>query len=446
MTGAGSLSDMSMMDLFRMEAENHCATLTQNLLDLEQDPASPTLLESLMRAAHSVKGAARIVGLDPAVRIAHAMEDVFVAAQKRQLSVQQDHIDLLLKGVDLLTAVAHLADTETDGWFSEHIGQIAALTEKFSSFIEKRGGIPPAAPVEKPPTVQEQKGSPSLPSVKMPAAIDPGNMTMMDLFRMEAENHCSTLTRNLLALEQDSAAPTLLESLMRAAHSIKGAARIVELDPAVRLAHAMADVFVAAQKKQVIVQQGHIDLLLKGVDALTSIARLVDIEAEGWLSEHKGPIDDLVHALSSLLEKKKSAEAPALARPSSPIEAVAQPVSLPRPDISKDAGDTPGTTPKAESQAKKEDKGKDRDLRVSAEGMNRLMGLAGEVLVESRWLPSFAFTMLRLKRRQDELLQAMEKTRDDLRGIQSGIDDRWKTVSWNNAGNSTSAGISWPRP
>ena len=34
-----------------------------------------------MRAAHSLKGAARIVGLDAGVGVAHAMEDCFVAAQ-----------------------------------------------------------------------------------------------------------------------------------------------------------------------------------------------------------------------------------------------------------------------------------------------------------------------------------------------------------------------------
>ena len=30
------LSNMSMMDLFRMEAENHCAVLSEDILALEQ--------------------------------------------------------------------------------------------------------------------------------------------------------------------------------------------------------------------------------------------------------------------------------------------------------------------------------------------------------------------------------------------------------------------------
>jgi two-component system sensor histidine kinase and response regulator WspE len=110
----GNLGDMSMMDLFRMEAENQCNQLSGNLLALEQDPTASDLLESLMRASHSVKGAARVVELHPAVQIAHAMEDVFVAAQEDKISLDQDGIDILLQGVDMLSTISQVADDETD--------------------------------------------------------------------------------------------------------------------------------------------------------------------------------------------------------------------------------------------------------------------------------------------------------------------------------------------
>ena len=53
--------DMSMLDLFRMEAENQCNQISEDLIALEQDPSAADLLESLMRASHSVKGAARFI-------------------------------------------------------------------------------------------------------------------------------------------------------------------------------------------------------------------------------------------------------------------------------------------------------------------------------------------------------------------------------------------------
>ena len=85
---SGDLSGFSMMELFRMEAESHTATLSAGLVSLEGTSAAPEVIEPLMRAAHSLKGAARIVGLDAAVRVAHAMEDCFVAAQKGKLVLQ----------------------------------------------------------------------------------------------------------------------------------------------------------------------------------------------------------------------------------------------------------------------------------------------------------------------------------------------------------------------
>ena len=47
----------------------------------------------------------------------------------------------------------------------------------------------------------------------------------------------------------------------------------------------------------------------------------------------------------------------------------------------------------------------DRVLRVSAENLNRLLSLAGESLVESRWVKPFAESLLRLKRLQHDLEQ-----------------------------------------
>ena len=63
---------------------------------LERDPADASILESIMRSAHSLKGAARIVGVNIAVEVAHIMEDCLVAAQRGELSIKPSDIDVLL--------------------------------------------------------------------------------------------------------------------------------------------------------------------------------------------------------------------------------------------------------------------------------------------------------------------------------------------------------------
>ena len=81
--------------------------------------ATPEVIEPLMRAAHSLKGAARIVGLDAAVRVAHAMEDCFVAAQKGKNGPWSRAGRHLARGVDLLVQVAQLGEPELEAWQAE---------------------------------------------------------------------------------------------------------------------------------------------------------------------------------------------------------------------------------------------------------------------------------------------------------------------------------------
>src|SRR6266705_631202 len=54
---------------------------------------------------------------------------------------------------------------------------------------------------------------------------------------------------------------------------------------------------------------------------------------------------------------------------------------------------------------------------VTAENLNRLMGLAGESLVESRWLEPFANALRQLKRSQLELADVVERLRESLVGL-----------------------------
>jgi chemotaxis protein histidine kinase CheA len=95
-------SDAALFALFRAEVETHLLALSDGLLALEKDPHQRERFQELMRAAHSIKGAAKIVGLDFAVQIAHEIEDCFVAARQDQLTITADLVDVLLQAVDLL--------------------------------------------------------------------------------------------------------------------------------------------------------------------------------------------------------------------------------------------------------------------------------------------------------------------------------------------------------
>ena len=108
--------DEMMLELFRAEVESHSESLTNALLRLEQSPESTGVLDGMMRAAHSIKGAARIVRVDAAVDVAHVMEDCFVAAQRGELVLESSGIDVLLKSVDLLIRISEASKTPNVDW------------------------------------------------------------------------------------------------------------------------------------------------------------------------------------------------------------------------------------------------------------------------------------------------------------------------------------------
>jgi two-component system sensor histidine kinase and response regulator WspE len=208
---------------------------------------------------------------------------------------------------------------------------------------------------------------------------DVDDISLLDLFRMEAESQTIVLSTGLLALERDPSAKDQLEACMRAAHSLKGAARIVGLLAGVSVAHAMEDCFVAAQEGRIVLRHAQIDRLLASTDLLLRIAHTPDTDA--------GHIEACLAELAGILHDD-------------PIEA-AEVVTDTAPVFQeRRRTDTADTS--------------ERVLRVTAENLNRLLGLAGEARVESRWVKPFSDSLLRLKRLQRESAKTLDVLRDTL--------------------------------
>jgi len=129
------LSGFSLFELFQSEAALHGQTLGDGLLALERNPSDTTQLEQLMRAAHSIKGAARILDLDPVVELAHALEDLFVAAQHGRQVVTPASVDRLLTAVDRFRQLADLPEPKLDAWLSENDAGCRALAATIRQFL-----------------------------------------------------------------------------------------------------------------------------------------------------------------------------------------------------------------------------------------------------------------------------------------------------------------------
>ncbi len=238
--------------------------------------------------------------------------------------------------------------------------------------------------------------------------------SMMDLFREEARAHAGGLSEGLLRLESSSADAQTLEPLMRAAHSIKGAARIVGVDLAVKLAHAMEDVFVAAQRDEVRLTSSDIDILLRGTDVLAELAKLPGDDPGAWVSEFESTVEELSQRIRTILTRPKSEPSePAVRAAAEPLPPAELAPSAPTETTAKEPAPSP-PPPSANGPV-------ESVVRVTAQNLTRLMGLAGESLVQARWLQPFTTSLLKLKKHQDHLAAVLDTLDDEL---QSGNTDR----------------------
>jgi two-component system sensor histidine kinase and response regulator WspE len=234
---------------------------------------------------------------------------------------------------------------------------------------------------------------------------------MLDLFALEADAQAEVLNAGLLALEREPAAAVQLEACMRAAHSLKGAARIVGLDGGVRVAHVMEDCLVAAQRGGLLLTPAHIDALLQGTDLLQRIGHPPDGNANWPELDGRAEIDAFVARLEALLDGDASGSAsPAPSLSPAPAHPRVDP-TLPTPAPT----DLAPTVAAAQAVPQEYTSSQERILRVNAERLDQLLAMAGESMVETHWLRPFGVAIQQARRQQMRVMQALD-------GVQALLD------------------------
>ena len=407
-------ADSTMMDLFRTELETHATTLNDGLLALEQTPDAMDRLDALMRAVHSIKGGARIVELDQIVRLAHVMEDGFVAAQRRQIRLQSAQIDLLFRGADLIREIADAAAEGDDEWPQTHQGEIDKLVFALTGILHSEMPKAAAAP-RSPQTAPKSEPQPPVPPASaLPehsaAAPDDSEKMMREFFRSEVEIH-ATLIAKLLETIPNAADPAeKFVGITQALHTIKGGSQIVAIEPATRLADAMERYTQEMEKQPVSRLAAQILTLQECLEMIREIARIFVDENSAWNESAQRRVDGMIAQLGDFSEQPAEAETPTQAI--STMHHVAEEIEIAPPGMPAAppilAAEPPEAAASVEERADaRKGESKDRTVRVTAAKIERLMGLAGEVVVSARWLPTYSESLLHLKKMHRELAVLM---------------------------------------
>ena len=92
---------------FRVEARELTDQLGQGLLELERTGSGGEIVPRLLRLAHTLKGAARVVRQPEIAEHAHAIEGVLSPFREMAGSMPRESVDAVLKLIDAIAAGRH---------------------------------------------------------------------------------------------------------------------------------------------------------------------------------------------------------------------------------------------------------------------------------------------------------------------------------------------------
>ncbi len=93
-------ADQDILQDFLVEAGEILELLSEQLVDLEQSPDDPDLLNAIFRGFHTVKGGAGFLQITPLVECCHNAENVFDTLRKNQRRVTPELMDVVLSALD----------------------------------------------------------------------------------------------------------------------------------------------------------------------------------------------------------------------------------------------------------------------------------------------------------------------------------------------------------
>ena len=340
-------NDPFMLELFLKEAREHCAALGR-VRDGAADAAAGA------SSANSLKGAARMLGFSAYAAVCEKVEDFLLSAEgaRKFNSAFSFAVDALSKAAARGVADVEECIDSSKPLFDE------ILKSDFGASDVPSGGAP------KPETASADR-------------LPPIDESMKTIFSEEVGNQLSSISSALVELEDDFSNPQKLERLMRASHSLKGAARVVGLGDIVDFTHEMENCFSAAQNSKIRINSDSLDVFL---DCADFIVRLRD---DNFESMNRPRFAELFAQLREI-----------------------------------EAGGTPKRAPRKSSEEQPSGGGARRDayVKVSPESLSSLMELAAEILIENRRVELYRESAAAMKSLQEQIVRQLENAMNSLEG------------------------------
>ncbi len=252
---------------FISETRENIQRLNEGILKMEKDPSADPEMNELMRIIHTVKGSAKMLNIASVASVAHAFEEALQSIHRLNLSIQPPMADILLQGTDLMSVLLEaLPENREDtvptagviDRLNQCIGRQLTQTEAETASAE---------------TVSTASGTtiPEIPATKKEKSIVFDKSAFIRRFLTEMTDHLQAMDQACQRLEVNKNDAEALEQGFRAAHTLKGSARMLKFESASNIAQRIEMLFRSAWEKKSSWGGHQSEIVLNTLDVLRQI-------------------------------------------------------------------------------------------------------------------------------------------------------------------------------
>ena len=353
---------------FFSEAQMQVDTLEQNILVLENEGANKDAVDEIFRAAHTLKGGSATVEMMELSHFTHLVEDVLDAIRSNQITANEDLVDILLSGIDVIKAM--LEQRMNGSVYREDTSEIEA---KLSALLPGKGkgkkapaaaekqAAKPAASVK--PSDKSGAKPASVPQMPIPASQKPaGGLSENELDELrEAVDGGIPILRVVVKFDESSLMNTV--GGIQAYAVLKGIGTVLRTVPDF--------------------EQLYEDNFFPTVDYYVATSRNPEDIKKAVTIPDVTLGADIIDMSKNAAKPARAAEVPQASAPKEPVEAPQAPQPKPASAQEAKAAEVPQAAASAASSedAKKAGREAGSILRVESKRIDDLLNLVSETVI-----------------------------------------------------------------
>ncbi|MFN7292857.1 MAG: chemotaxis protein CheA, partial [Pirellula sp.] len=399
-----TIEDDELIKDFIVESQEHLSDVESQLLTLEsqQNGVDVALVNKVFRAVHSIKGAAGFLGFGVLENLAHRGEEVLNRLRNNEMRPTSLVINTLLKATDRLKQLLDSLDTSNEQNVTEHITALEALlngsdassdamvmesTNHECEAKEPERIEAPAVTVESNVTAESNDHGSGHAATPVANSSSVNRETLRE-FLVENFDNLEQIDRNLIALERDPTNESLLNSIFRSIHSLKGSSGFLALKHVETLAHAGENLLSSLRSNRITFDAEISRVLFSMIDKLRTM--LVAIERDG--SEGNCNSEDMIKTLNEvhqlhMVTQNQSSLTTTACEPKCDVRVTAEPKKVSAP--SEQSPSTQMETSNSSIQDVAITSAADSTIRVDVALLDTLMTRVGELVLARNQILQF---------------------------------------------------------